>query len=90
VIDSGCARAAHLELSLHLSRLLAVGAAVALVSGTAACGAQAAEPKIALRDAASAFAAERTGALELSFASSADDVRAFAEAADPGAAPPTA
>jgi hypothetical protein len=68
---------------LHLHRLVAGGAVVALLTGTAACGAQAAEPKIALRDAASAWAANRTGALELSIASSSEDVLAFAEAADP-------
>jgi hypothetical protein len=71
---------------LHLPRLLAGGAIAALVVGTAACGVQAAEPKIALRDAASAWADNRTGALELSVASSADDVQAFAEATDPSAA----
>lgn len=70
---------------MHLPRLLAGSAVAALVVGTAACGAQAAEPKIALRDAASAFAANRTGALELSIASSTEDVLAFAEAADPSA-----
>ncbi len=70
---------------MHLPRLLAGGAVVVLIAGTAACGAQAAEPKIALRDAASAFADNRTGALELSIASSTDDVLAFAEAADPSA-----
>jgi len=56
---------------------------VAVVAGTAACGAQALEPKIALRDAMSDFAAGRTGAFEVSIPSSADDVRAFTEATDP-------
>ncbi|TYP90345.1 hypothetical protein [Blastococcus xanthinilyticus] len=67
------------------SRLLAGGAAVALLTGTAACGAEALEPKLALRDAAGAFAESRTGGLELSIASSVEDVRAFAAAADPTA-----
>jgi hypothetical protein len=71
---------------VRLPRLLVGGAVVAVVAATAACGAQALEPKIALRDALSDFAAGRTGALELSVASSADEVRAFAEAADPAAA----
>jgi len=55
----------------------------ALLTGTAACGLQAAEPKLELRDAMSDFAAGRAGTLQLSLPSSADDVRAFAEAADP-------
>jgi hypothetical protein len=68
---------------LRLPRLLAGGAVLAVVAGTAACGAQALEPKLALRDALSDFTAGRTGALELSVASSGDDVRAFSEAAGP-------
>jgi hypothetical protein len=68
---------------VRLPRLLAGGAAVAVVAGTAACGAQALEPKIALRDAMSDFTAGRTGALEVSIPSSAEDVRAFSKAADP-------
>jgi hypothetical protein len=55
----------------------------AVLTGTAACGLQAAEPKLELRDAMSDFAAGRAGTLQLSLPSSADDVRAFAEAADP-------
>jgi hypothetical protein len=82
VIDPGPARDAPLEPALHLPRLLAGGAVVALLTGTAACGMQAAEPKIALRDAASNFAAGRSGALELSIASSADEVHAFMAAVD--------
>jgi hypothetical protein len=58
---------------------------LAVVVGTAACGAQALEPRVALRDALSDFAAQRTGAVELSVASSAEEVRAFGEASDPGA-----
>jgi hypothetical protein len=69
---------------VHLPRLLAGGMLAAVLTGTAACGGlQAAEPKIELRDAMSDFAAGRTGTLELSLPSSADEVRAFAEAADP-------
>jgi hypothetical protein len=71
---------------VRLSPLLAGGAVVAVLAGTAACGTQALEPRIALRDAASAFSASRSGAVELSIASSADDVRAFAEAAEPAGA----
>lgn len=65
---------------MRLPRLLAGGAVAALLTGTAACGLPAVEPKLELRDAVSDFAAGRTGTLELSVASSADDVRAFAEA----------
>jgi len=54
-----------------------------LLTGAAACGLQAAEPKLELRDAMSDLAAGRAGTLQLSLPSSADDVRAFAEAADP-------
>jgi hypothetical protein len=68
---------------VRLPRLLAGGALVALITGTAACGMQAVEPKLQLRDAAREFAAASTGALELSVASSVDEVRAFAQAADP-------
>lgn len=69
---------------MRLPRLLAGGAVVAVVTGTAACGVQALEPKIALRDAFSHFTANRSGALELSIASSTDEVVAFAQSADPG------
>jgi hypothetical protein len=69
---------------VRLPRLLAGGAVVAVVTGTAACGVQALEPKIALRDAFSDFTANRSGALELSIASSTDEVLAFAQSADPG------
>ena len=67
---------------MRLPRLLAGGALVAIFTGTAACGVQAVEPKLQLRDAAREFAAASTGALELSVASSVDEVRAFAQAAD--------
>ena len=69
---------------MRLPRLLAGGAVVAVVAGTAACGAQALEPKIALRDAFSEFTANRSGAAELSIASSSDEILAFAQSADPG------
>ena len=69
---------------MRLPRLLAGGAVVAVVTGTAACGVQALEPKIALRDAFSGFTANRSGAVELSIASSSDEVLAFAQSADPG------
>lgn len=68
---------------MRLPRLLAGGMLAAVLTGTAACGLQAAEPKLELRDAMSDFAAGRAGTLQLSLPSSADDVRAFAEAADP-------
>ena len=68
---------------MRLPRLLAGGMLAAVLTGTAACGLQAAEPKLELRDAMSDFAAARAGTLQLSLPSSADDVRAFAEAADP-------
>jgi hypothetical protein len=68
---------------VRLPRLLAGGTLAALLTGTAACGLQAAEPKLELRDAMSDFAAGRAGTLQLSLPSSADDVRAFAGAADP-------
>jgi hypothetical protein len=68
---------------VRLPRLVAGGMLAALLTGTAACGLQAAEPKLELRDAMSDFAAGRAGTLQLSLPSSADDVRAFAEAADP-------
>ena len=68
---------------MRLPRLLAGGMLAAVLTGTAACGLQAAEPKLELRDAMSDFAAARAGTLQLSHPSSADDVRAFAEAADP-------
>jgi hypothetical protein len=71
---------------VRLPRLLAGGMLAAVLTGTAACGLQAAEPKLELRDAMSEFAAGRAGMLQLSLPSSADDVRAFAEAADPGGA----
>ena len=74
MIDSGNGPGRTLEEPVRLPRLLAGGAVVALLTGTAACGVQALEPKIALRDAFSDFAANRSGALELSVASSADDV----------------
>ena len=70
---------------MRLPRLLAGGAVLAVVVGTAACGAQALEPRVALRDALSDFAAQRTGGVELSVASSAKEVRAFAAASDPSA-----
>ena len=70
---------------MRLPRLLAGGMLAAVLTGTAACGLQAAEPKLELRDAMSDFAAGRAGTLQLSLPSSADDVRAFAEAADPSA-----
>jgi hypothetical protein len=68
---------------VRLPRLLAGGAVAAVLTGTAACGLPAVEPKLELRDALSAFAAGRSGTLELSIPSSADDVRAFDAAADP-------
>ena len=68
---------------MRLPRLVAGGMLAALLTGTAACGLQAAEPKLELRDAMSDFAAGRAGTLQLSLPNSADDVRAFAEAADP-------
>jgi hypothetical protein len=71
---------------VRLPRLVAGGMLAALLTGTGACGLQAAEPKLELRDAMSDFAAGRAGTLQLSLPSSADDVRAFAEAADPGGA----
>lgn len=70
---------------MRLPRLLAGGAVLVALTGTAACGAQALEPKLALRDAFSELAADRAGAVELSIASSADEIRAFAESADPEA-----
>jgi hypothetical protein len=68
---------------VRLPRLLAGGMLAAVLTGTSACGLQAAEPKLELRDAMADFAAGRAGTLQLSLPSSADDVRAFAEAADP-------
>ena len=70
---------------MRLPRLLAGGAVLAVVAGTAACGAQALEPRVALRDALADFAAQRTGGVELSVPSSAKEIRAFAAAADPSA-----
>jgi hypothetical protein len=72
---------------VRLPRLLAGGAVVAVLTGTAACGLQTVEPKIELRDAFHDFAAGRTGALQLSIPSSAAEVRAFAGAADPSTGP---
>src|SRR3954447_16344532 len=71
------------RIPVRLPRLLAGGAVFAVVAGTAACGAQALEPRVALRDALSDFAAQQTGAVELSVPSSAKEVRAFAAATDP-------
>jgi hypothetical protein len=68
---------------VRLPRLLAGGMLAAVLTGTSACGLQAAEPKLELRDAMADFAAGRGGTLQLSLPSSADDVRAFAGAADP-------
>jgi hypothetical protein len=68
---------------VRLPRLLAGGMLAAVLTGTAACGLQAAEPKLELRDAMSDFAAGRAGTLQLSLPSSGDDVRTFAGAADP-------
>ena len=68
---------------MRLPRLLAGGMLAAVLTGTAACGLQAAEPKLELRDAMSDFAAGRAGTLQLSLPSSGDDVRTFAGAADP-------
>jgi hypothetical protein len=68
---------------VRLPRLLAGGTLAAVLTGTAACGLPAVEPKLELRAAMSDFAAGRTGTLALSVPSSVDDVRAFAEAADP-------
>jgi hypothetical protein len=68
---------------VRLPRLLAGGMLAAVLTGTSACGLQAAEPKLELRDAMADFAAGRAGTLQLSLPSSADDVRAFAGAADP-------
>jgi hypothetical protein len=82
----GTARDGTLEEPVRLPRLLAGGAVVAVVTATAACGVQALEPKIALRNAFSEFTANRSGALELSIASSTDEVLAFAKSADPAAA----
>ena len=70
---------------MRLSRLLAGGAVLTVVAGTAACGAQALEPKVALRDAFGELASAQAGAVELSIASSADEVLAFVESADPEA-----
>jgi hypothetical protein len=67
---------------VRLPRLLTGGAVVALLTGTAACGLQSVEPKIALRDAAAAFADANSGAVRLSIGSSADEVRDFITAAD--------
>jgi hypothetical protein len=68
---------------VRLPRILAGGMLAAVLTGTSACGLQAAEPKLELRDAMADFAAGRAGTLQLSLPSSADDVRAFAGAADP-------
>ena len=71
---------------MRLHRLVAGGAVLVALTGTAACGAKALEPKIALRDAFGAFAENRAGAVQLSIASSADEVQAFVEAVDPESA----
>jgi hypothetical protein len=73
---------------VRLSRLLAGGVAIALLTGTVSCGLPAVEPKLQLRDAARAFTEGSAGTVRLSVASSADDLRAFAEAAvgDPSSA----
>ncbi|WP_164704426.1 hypothetical protein [Blastococcus litoris] len=68
-----------------MPRLVAGGAVLVALTGTAACGAQALEPKLALRDAFVELAEDRAGGVELSIASSADEIRAFAESADPEA-----
>lgn len=68
---------------MRLPRVIAGGAVVAVLTGTAACGLQAVEPKLQLRDAAHEFASARTGFLRLSIPSSVDEVTAFARAADP-------
>ncbi|MGY1805331.1 hypothetical protein ACI78T_18760 [Blastococcus sp. SYSU D00922] len=70
-----------------MPRLVAGGAVLVALAGTAACGAQALEPKLALRDAFAELVEDRAGAVELSIASSADEVRAFAESAEPEADP---
>lgn len=67
---------------MRLPRLLTGGAIVAVLAGTAACGLQSIEPKLELRDAASDFASDPTGALRLSLASSAAQFRAFTAEAD--------
>ncbi|WP_147251717.1 hypothetical protein [Blastococcus sp. TF02-8] len=67
---------------MRLTRLLVGGSVLALLSGTAACGLQTIEPKIQLRDALQAFGDQQSVAVRLSVPSSADDVRAFAEATD--------
>ena len=59
---------------MRLPRLLAGGALVALLTGTAACGLQAVEPKLQLRDAAGDFAAAPTGARGASAPADDDDI----------------
>jgi hypothetical protein len=67
---------------VRLPRLLSGGAVVAVLVGTAACGLQTVEPKLELRDAASAFSSARTTSLRLSLPSSPADVKAFTTEAD--------
>ncbi|RBY87862.1 hypothetical protein [Blastococcus sp. TF02A-30] len=67
---------------MRLSRLFAGSSALVLLGGAAACGLGSVEPKIQLRDAFRALGEETSLAVRLSVPSSADDVRAFAEAAD--------
>lgn len=67
---------------MHLPRLLTGTAIVAVLSGTAACGLQSVEPKIELRDAASAFSSADAGGMRFSIGSSAADYRTFSHQAD--------
>lgn len=67
---------------MRLSRLLAGSSALVLLGGAAACGLGSVEPKIQLRDAFRALADDSPLAVRLSVPSSAEDVRAFAAAAD--------
>ncbi|MDQ1661173.1 MAG: hypothetical protein QOJ68_1153 [Blastococcus sp.] len=67
---------------MRLPRLLTGTAIVAVLSGTAACGLMSVEPKIELRDAASAFTSASAGAMRFSIGSSAAEARTFSDQAD--------
>ena len=67
---------------MHLPRLLTGTAIVVVLSGTAACGLQSVEPRIELRDAASAVSSAGAGGMRFSIGSSAAEFRTFSHEAD--------
>lgn len=62
---------------MRLPRLLTGTAVLAVLTGTAACGLQSVEPKLELRDAASAFGSASANSMRFSIGSTAADYRSF-------------